>query len=282
MNDPRYVAARRGLLDALEALADHRDSIIVVGAQAVYLRVAGSLPGISAYTTDGDVAIDSRSLADAPPIGELMSARFELAQTPSGGPAGPGHWVQTVTVGDKSYPAPLDLMVPDGIASEDGRRGARLGAHGNHSARKASGLEAALVDYDWMKIPEVGESSSRIVEAKVAGPTALLIAKAHKIHDRLEQSAQQGRLIDKDASDVYLLMRNLGAEDVKARLGRLLADPVSADATQTGLRYLDEQFGIRRADGVEMAIRALAAGQPEANRVRSVCTTFMRSMLVDD
>ena len=53
MNDPRYVAARRGLLDALEALADHRDSIIVVGAQAVYLRFGGSLPDSSADTTDG-------------------------------------------------------------------------------------------------------------------------------------------------------------------------------------------------------------------------------------
>lgn len=279
MNDPRYVAARRGLLDALEALADHRDSIIVVGAQAVYLRVAGSLPGISAYTTDGDVAIDSRSLADAPPIGELMSACFELARTPSGGPAGPGHWVQTITVGDRSYPASIDLMVPDGIASEDGRRGARLGAHGEHSARKASGLEAALIDYDLIEIPDLAEPSTRSVKAKVAGPTALLIAKAHKIHDRLEQSAQLGRLIDKDASDVYLLMRNLGAEDAKATVGRLLADPVSADATQTGLRYLDDQFGTRRADGVEMAIRALAAGQREEGRIRSVCTTFMDSLV---
>ena len=71
MNDPRYVAARRGLLDALEALADHRDSIIVVGAQAVYLRVAGSLPDISAYTTDG---------GDAGWHGDIMryhSERFE-------------------------------------------------------------------------------------------------------------------------------------------------------------------------------------------------------------
>lgn len=31
-----YVAARRVLLDALTALAAHRDQIILVGAQAVY------------------------------------------------------------------------------------------------------------------------------------------------------------------------------------------------------------------------------------------------------
>lgn len=36
--DPRYVAARRVLLDALTALAVHLRAIIVVGAQAIYLR----------------------------------------------------------------------------------------------------------------------------------------------------------------------------------------------------------------------------------------------------
>lgn len=36
--DPRYVAARRVLLDALDALAPHRPAVIVAGAQAVYLQ----------------------------------------------------------------------------------------------------------------------------------------------------------------------------------------------------------------------------------------------------
>jgi hypothetical protein len=35
-----YVAARRGLLDALDALAEHRSAVILVGTQAVYLRAA--------------------------------------------------------------------------------------------------------------------------------------------------------------------------------------------------------------------------------------------------
>jgi len=33
-----YVAARRALLDAAEALAEQREALILVGAQAVYLR----------------------------------------------------------------------------------------------------------------------------------------------------------------------------------------------------------------------------------------------------
>jgi hypothetical protein len=35
--DPLYVAARRVLLDALEALGVQRDAVILVGAQAIYL-----------------------------------------------------------------------------------------------------------------------------------------------------------------------------------------------------------------------------------------------------
>lgn len=44
--DPRYVEARRVLLDALEALRPHRNAVIVAGAQAVYL-----------HTGPGDLAI---------------------------------------------------------------------------------------------------------------------------------------------------------------------------------------------------------------------------------
>jgi hypothetical protein len=37
--DELYVAARRVLLDALEVLVDHLPSLVLVGAQAVYLQV---------------------------------------------------------------------------------------------------------------------------------------------------------------------------------------------------------------------------------------------------
>lgn len=43
--DPEYVDARRILLDALEALGSHRKAVVLVGAQAIYLRVGeGELP----------------------------------------------------------------------------------------------------------------------------------------------------------------------------------------------------------------------------------------------
>lgn len=42
--DPEYVEARRVLLDALEALGNHRKAVVLVGAQAIYHHVgAGTL-----------------------------------------------------------------------------------------------------------------------------------------------------------------------------------------------------------------------------------------------
>jgi hypothetical protein len=37
--DELYVIARQVLLDALDALGEQRDAIVLVGAQAIYLRV---------------------------------------------------------------------------------------------------------------------------------------------------------------------------------------------------------------------------------------------------
>ena len=45
--DPLYVRAREVLLDALEALGPHRGSIILVGAQAIYLHTGEAASGLS-------------------------------------------------------------------------------------------------------------------------------------------------------------------------------------------------------------------------------------------
>ncbi|HEY6316400.1 MAG TPA: hypothetical protein VI462_00765 [Acidimicrobiia bacterium] len=72
--DPRYVAARRVLLDALVTLAPHGTAVIVVGAQAVYLRtgVGDADITIAPYTTDGDLALDPALLGDEPELEAAM------------------------------------------------------------------------------------------------------------------------------------------------------------------------------------------------------------------
>lgn len=66
--DELYVVARRVLLDALEALGSHREAIVVVGAQAIYLRAGEADLMVAPYTTDGDLALDPDLLAEIPPL----------------------------------------------------------------------------------------------------------------------------------------------------------------------------------------------------------------------
>jgi hypothetical protein len=46
------------LLDALEALAAHRDALVVVGAQAIYLHTGEADVALAEATKDSHLAID--------------------------------------------------------------------------------------------------------------------------------------------------------------------------------------------------------------------------------
>lgn len=255
--DPQYVAARRVLLDALEALAEHKQAVIVAGAQAVYLRTGEGEIGIAPYTTDGDLAIDPATLKDEPQLETAMrAAHFTRSLTE------PGIWLATTTVDGEELTIPIDLIVPEGVAPPGGRRGARLGPHGNRAARRAVGLEPALVDHAPMTITALEPSDTREFEVEVAGVAALLVAKAHKIHDRLA-SNRPGRAEDKDAADVYRLMQTTSPIDVAARLTGLRKHETAGPVTEAAISYLVELFGRRNGEGVRMAIRALQLAIPE-------------------
>jgi hypothetical protein len=88
--EPEYIAARRVLLDAFEALGAHRKAVVLVGAQAIYLQVGEGDLAVSPYTTDGDLAIDPRELEDEPELAStLKSAGFELTVLARGACAKP-------------------------------------------------------------------------------------------------------------------------------------------------------------------------------------------------
>jgi len=70
--DELYTVARTVLLDALEALGVHRDALVLVGAQAIYLRVGEADLAVASYTTDGDLAIDPRILVEIPPLEQKL------------------------------------------------------------------------------------------------------------------------------------------------------------------------------------------------------------------
>ena len=73
--DELYTVARTVLLDALEALGEHREALVLVGAQAIYLRVGEADLAVASYTTDGDLAIDPRILRA--PLSNMPDACIE-------------------------------------------------------------------------------------------------------------------------------------------------------------------------------------------------------------
>jgi hypothetical protein len=274
--DPRHVEARRVLLDALLALAPHGAAVIVAGAQAVYLHTGDADIAVAPYTTDGDLALDPRMLGDDPALEDAMSrAGFHLDV--GRGHVEPGIWLAPGRAGGVDILVPVDLIVPEGVAPTGGRRGARLGAHGNRAARRARGLEAALVDNATMTIAALDPADSRSIEAQVAGPAALFVAKAHKLHDRLA-SGRAGRVDDKDAADVVRLMQTTSPRQAGSVFLKLCADPVAGKPSSDALGYIEELFGRRGYAGIDMASRALRLGMP-ADRVETLCVSFTQALL---
>lgn len=71
-----------------------------------------------------------------------------------------GRWIATPHFEGQPVDVPVDFLVPEAVGSP-GRRGARLGDHGKRVARKAKGLEAALVDRSNVVIEALEEDDPR-------------------------------------------------------------------------------------------------------------------------
>lgn len=274
--DPRYVAARRVLLDALVALRAHADALVVAGAQAVYLHTGEGDLAVAPYTTDSDLAVDPAGLA-ADPLLEAAMTGAGFVLDVSSGHIEPGIWVRAVRIDGVDALVPVDLIVPAAAAPPGGRRGARLGEHGRQAARKITGLEAALFDHEPMTITALEPGDDRVVTANVAGVAALLVAKAHKLAERVEVGRER-RLDDKDALDCLRLMQASAPAQVGETLRALQDEPLAAAVTATAVEYLDRLFGRRGRPGIRMAANALRFVMPEA-RVEAICVAYTQALL---
>lgn len=269
---PVYVGARRVLLDALEALAPQAEAVIVVGAQAVYLRTGDAGIASAPFTSDADLALEPAHLRGDPRLEALMrGAGFSLLG------AQPGAWETTIQVDGRMVVIPVDLMVPDALAPREGRRSARIPPHDRMAARKAVGLEAVVVDADIMEIAALDPSDERRFQARVAGSTALLVAKLHKLGERVADGSE-GRVSGKDAGDVYRLMQATPTDVVVGSLQSLLEDPVTGPVSGRAVELLTELFGARSLPGVRMAVEALRGAVP-ADRVEGVIEVFVRAVV---
>jgi hypothetical protein len=251
--DGLLVQARSALLDALDALDEHRDSVVVIGAQAIYLRTASVQVAVAEATKDSDLAIDPRTLDDDPLIEEAMKQGGFVRDLTKNQP---GAWLNAAGI-------PVDLMVPEQLAGPRGKRGARIPPHDKHSTRRARGLEAAVVDNEWMTVTALDSADDRSHDVRVAGPAALVVAKAHKIGERAEDSPE--RLVDKDAHDIYRVLLDTPTDKLAASFSRLLSDDLAGEVTAQAVEFLTVHFAAGpEATGSVMAGRTEeGVGEPE-------------------
>jgi hypothetical protein len=250
-----YIAARRTLLDTLEILAPHRDALILVGAQAVYLHAPAGL-ATPAYTTDADLAISPDLLATEPEIAALLA---EHGYVPT---LDPGGW-------DSPLGVHVDLMVPDSAVANRSRRRASLPGHDSKAARRVAGLELALIDNSKHTISSLDTLDTRQITLKVAGPAALVIAKAVKLRERLE-AADKSRVIAKDAGDLLRLLRMCDATAIGARLDELSRTPLHAELITSTLGWLAAEVQGRNSQVVRLAVAAAEGSERGSDIARSM------------
>lgn len=245
--DPLYVLARRALLDGLEALSPQLESVVVVGAQAVYEHTGPADLPVAELTTDADVAVSPELLSDTPALTELLEVgNFQLGDDP-------GSWRTAEGV-------QFDVLVPEALAGP-GRRSARLPGHGRKVARRARGIEGALIDNEMRELRALDPSDPRTFRVAIAGPAALLVAKIHKVAERVQAP---DRLVDKDALDILRLLRASSTRHLGRGIQSLTDAELSREVTVEALSLGDDLMGSPDSSAAQMAVRAAGpSGDPQ-------------------
>lgn len=251
-----YILARNVLMEALGALGAHREAVILVGAQAVYMQVGEGDFGIPPYTTDADIAFDPDLVMPTPKLDQrLEEAGFVLDRSDLNAV---GSWVKDGVA--------VDLMVPSSLGGS-GRRSARIEGQSKNVIRKTHGLEACLIDNDEMNVASFGNFDQQSFAIKVAGPAGLLTAKLIKLEERIEAdpSGRAGRVSNKDALDIFRLLQ-YDAVKLQHRMRKVIANPRSSQASIQAVTYLKTAFAKPNLIGCQMAADA-ARGYANADEV---------------
>lgn len=246
-----YVLARSVLLDALEALDEHRDNLVLVGAQAVYQHTGDAQISVPPTTSDADLALNTAGLAEEPLIEDLLIAAGFIPGS------NPGNWIGT---GDVA----VDLMVvpAQGNRNRPDARGANIPPHGRRTARIARGLEPALVDNAVTVIAAFDTADARMFGIRIAGPAALLIAKLIKISERVEQAGRQpDRLKEKDALDALRILQAVEIESLIVGIRTHLGSSDAAAVCSEALAFLRAE-GQSATGRIPLLARAAALGDP--------------------
>ena len=209
---------------------------MLVGAQAIYEHTrdhAGDY-AVSPFTFDADLTLIPELLVDDPRVIDAMrNAGFGLTDQPG--------------IYRRDDGVQVDLLVPEAVGGRTGR-GTGLGVHGNRAARQVRGLEGALVSRRPMTVPALADGDCRAYEVHVAGPLALLVAKVHKLMDRVDADDNR-RINSKDAFDVFRLLQAVETVELIDEGNLLAAVEVSAEVTAEAMAGFRELFGTPTGSG---------------------------------
>lgn len=197
--------SRRAIINVVEVLTAHADSLTLIGAHAVLLRTA-DLDVPMAPTGDGDLGVTPGLVGDNPSIDTLLrDAGYEHRTT-----ARPGLWGRTPYVdrlGEQQFREKIDLLAPHGLSGTTSRtkRGApALRAHGKLAVGNALGLELVAFNRSRMRIVDFADPHL-LTEIHVAEVPALVLAKGAKVGER-SLNQRKGQVRDKDIGDLWRLM----------------------------------------------------------------------------
>lgn len=238
------ITSRRALIDVITGLVDHREALTVLGGHAV-IEVTQGLPSVPPddTTRDGDLGVIPQLLADDP----RLSARMQDLGYETTRPERPGVW-SPIAQRDRSVHVrdSVDLIAPmslarEGVATTRDIRAARVGPHGKHAVSATRGTELAVLDRTWRTLRSFDDRPG--VETYIAGPSALLCAKAYKLHDRLDPAELRRnaeRLRPKDFADVFRLILTISPDDAAHVFLQGIEDARIGAAVELGAGYLVE------------------------------------------
>ncbi len=126
-----------------------------------------------------------------------------------------------------------------------------------------------------MPIEALEGSDDRRFEIWVAGPTALLVAKAHKLGERQENPR---RLDAKDALDIYRLLQSTATEDFVKAFIILNHDTRSKQITYEAIVFIRSLFSSTAAVGSCLAAQAVE-GLTDPDEIAQSCVFLANDLL---
>lgn len=226
--------SRRAIINVVDVLAVHAESLTLVGAHAVLLRTM-QLDVPRMPTGDGDLGVTPGLVGDLPSIEALLAdAGYEHRTT-----ARPGLWGRVPydeADGTRSFREKIDLLAPRGLSGTASRtkRGvpALQPAHGKLAVGNAIGLELSAFNRSLVTITDFADPRL-VADLHVAEIPALILAKGSKIGERLREP-RKGPVRDKDLGDLWRLMAVANPVETARAIEEFVDHPeVGADVRQS-------------------------------------------------